>query len=199
MNDMELNEKIKDLQNLDIQHRQRIWKPYMEKYHCDTICEIGVRTGDNFYKMIEHSPRLAVAIDCWTDDGILGRNDVCLNQDELDTQYNAFKDSVADKPYVKIHRGYSFDAVKEFPDEYFDFIYIDADHTYEGCSRDIKDWWPKVKKGGVFCGHDYQGRSVRTKNGRITFGVKPAVKEFVKANHLHLFILQPIIWGIIKC
>jgi hypothetical protein len=39
-------------------------------------------------------------------------------------------------------------------DESLDFIFIDADHTYEGALRDFKQFWPKVKKGGIFAGHD---------------------------------------------
>jgi hypothetical protein len=39
-------------------------------------------------------------------------------------------------------------------DESLNFIFIDADHSYEGCNRDIHDWSPKVKKGGYIIGHD---------------------------------------------
>jgi SAM-dependent methyltransferase len=42
-----------------------------------------------------------------------------------------------------------------FEDEFFDFVYIDADHHYEPVLEDLKAWYPKVKSGGVFFGHDY--------------------------------------------
>jgi hypothetical protein len=203
--DTTLSEKITDFENipLDPTRRYRVWEPFMTKYHCDVIAEIGVRQGFNFNFMVAHNPKEAVAVDCWIDDGVLGRNDSCHNQQGLDIQYNKFKDSVADKPFVKIHRGYSFDVVKDFPDDYFDLIFIDADHTYPGISRDLVDWWPKVKKGGVFCGHDYTHRSVRARNGhKITFGVVEAVDEFVKKNNLNLFVSKPhdrnVVWGVIK-
>jgi hypothetical protein len=153
--------------------------------------------------MVRHGPKEAVAIDCWIEDGVIGRNDSCFDQDGLDRQYNKFKGWAADKPFVKTVRKYSFDAVKDFPDEYFDLIFIDADHTYPGISRDLVDWWPKVKKGGVFCGHDYVHRSVRAKNGHtITFGVVEAVDEFVKKNNLNLFVSKPhdknVVWGVMR-
>ncbi len=36
-----------------------------------------------------------------------------------------------------------------------DFVFIDADHSYEGCSEDINLWLPKIRPGGILCGHDY--------------------------------------------
>ena len=49
----------------------------------------------------------------------------------------------------------SVEGASRFPDGLFDFVYIDADHTYEGVKRDIIAWLPKVKTGGVIGGHDY--------------------------------------------
>jgi len=44
--------------------------------------------------------------------------------------------------------------VKTIEDESLDFIFIDGDHSYEGALRDFKNFYPKVKKGGIFAGHD---------------------------------------------
>jgi hypothetical protein len=48
------------------------------------------------------------------------------------------------------------EALSMFPDRYFDFIYVDgcAGNGEEG-GRSFYDWWPKLKSGGVFAGHDY--------------------------------------------
>jgi FkbM family methyltransferase len=82
-----------------------------------------------------------------------------------------------------------------FPDEYFDFVYIDADHSYEGVVRDMKAWWPKVKKGGLFCGDDYipdDGDIWLTIEGQPPvyagkFGVRKAVNEFMAKNDLKVY------------
>ena len=37
----------------------------------------------------------------------------------------------------------------------FDFIYIDADHSYEACKLDLESYWPKLKQGGIMMGDDY--------------------------------------------
>ena len=36
-----------------------------------------------------------------------------------------------------------------------DVIFIDADHRYDAVWRDIVTWYPKLKKGGILCGHDF--------------------------------------------
>lgn len=49
-------------------------------------------------------------------------------------------------------------ASKLFKDESLDFVYIDGRHFYEGVMEDLTLWYPKVKTGGLFCGHDYLNR-----------------------------------------
>lgn len=44
---------------------------------------------------------------------------------------------------------------EKFPDEHFDFIYVDARHDYKGVLQDLTFWWPKLRKGGVMAGDDY--------------------------------------------
>lgn len=36
-----------------------------------------------------------------------------------------------------------------------DFVFIDGDHSAEAVSADIRAWRPKVRPGGMLCGHDY--------------------------------------------
>ena len=42
-------------------------------------------------------------------------------------------------------------------DNSIDLVFIDADHCYLPILQDIKLWLPKVKVGGILCGHDCEG------------------------------------------
>lgn len=53
-----------------------------------------------------------------------------------------------------------------------DFVFIDAEHTYEGVRDDIMTWRSKVRPGGILCGHDYNPNLPRMA------GVIRAVDEF---------------------
>jgi SAM-dependent methyltransferase len=55
-----------------------------------------------------------------------------------------------------------------FPDGSLDLVFLDADHRYEAVIRDIRLWWPKIRPGGLFLGHDY---------GSVHPGVARAVNE----------------------
>lgn len=51
-----------------------------------------------------------------------------------------------------------------------DFLYIDADHSYEGVTADLEAWAPHVRRGGLIVGDDY--------DSAIYPGVKRAWDEF---------------------
>lgn len=48
-----------------------------------------------------------------------------------------------------------------YPDESLDFVFIDADHSYEEVKRDIISWFPKIKPNGFLAGHDYHIQDVK--------------------------------------
>ena len=80
-------------------------------------------------------------------------------------------------PRVRLLRGYSPAAADHFPDHSLDFAYIDANHSYPAAAADLRAWYPKVRPGGLFAGHDYIDGVV----GGCLFGVKTAVDDFALA------------------
>jgi len=81
---MDTKEIIKDLSELGIKRRHRIWQPFMDKYNCKKVCELGVWRGENFKDFIAHNPEVAIAIDSWVDDGVISRNDSGSTQEDFD-------------------------------------------------------------------------------------------------------------------
>jgi len=73
------------------------------------------------------------------------------------------------KSYIQTLTGFSYDVVGKFENESIDFLFIDGDHRYEGIKRDLNEWFPKIKRGGIISGHDYNEPSC---------GVKQAVDEY---------------------
>ena len=58
---------------------------------------------------------------------------------------------------VVVHDDFSTNSklIQSFPEGYFDFIYIDGDHSYKGAKSDLINYFPKVRQGGIIAGHDY--------------------------------------------
>jgi len=73
-----------------------------------------------------------------------------------------------------LQQGNSPELAATYPDSYFDFVFIDANHTYEAMAIDIPAWLPKVKKFGILAGHD-----VGNDKYRPYPGVLQAVREFL--------------------
>lgn len=59
-----------------------------------------------------------------------------------------------DGKFQKI-KSLSHESANLFEDNSVDICFIDAGHSYEAVKKDIESWLPKMKKGGVISGHDY--------------------------------------------
>lgn len=76
---------------------------------------------------------------------------------------------------MQIHRKLSTKAVDDFPEQYFDWIYIDTSHCYEGTKAELELYASKIKPGGIIAGHDY---TMGNWNNQFRYGVMEAVHEF---------------------
>ncbi len=57
---------------------------------------------------------------------------------------------------IKLLVGDANDICSKFdkPGFEYDFLFIDGDHSFEGCSNDIKNWYPNLLPGGIVVFHD---------------------------------------------
>ena len=76
-------------------------------------------------------------------------------------------------------RGESVEIAEEFGEGQLDFVFIDADHTYEGVLADLTAWYPKVRPGGLICGHDIDNPLGKV-GAEEPWGVRGAVMDFMK-------------------
>ena len=122
--------------------------------------EIGVASGWTMNHFLENLPNLKLTgIDPYI--GYMD-GDVQITQEMLDAQYLAAQDNILDfAPRGQIFKGYSQDFVDSFEDGSLDYIFIDGDHSYEGAKRDCELFYPKIKNGGIFAGHDWSLSAVK--------------------------------------
>jgi hypothetical protein len=56
---------------------------------------------------------------------------------------------------VEVCRNLTTRCAPRFADASFDFVYVDARHDRQGVTEDLEAWWPKARRGGLVCGHDF--------------------------------------------
>lgn len=128
--------------------------------------EIGVHRGKTSWHLLRTYPGLALGlVDSW------GRDIDEAFKAEAMGRLEPFSDRIA----VFVDKSTSDDVLNMVPDGALDFVFIDADHSQAGCHADVEAWWPKVRDGGLFCGHDY-GKEDHP-------GVTVAVDDWMKAKH----------------
>jgi len=124
------------------------------------IAEVGVDRGDFSLELLNRCAPLKLHLFDMDIERLV--NPVILA--ELDNGSNR----------VKTHVGDSGLNMSRMPDKYFDAIYIDGDHRYEGVKRDIEASLPKLKQGGVLVFNDY---AVWSPASMFHCGVARAVHE----------------------
>jgi predicted O-methyltransferase YrrM len=140
--------------------------------------EIGVAEGD-FSTILLQTSRLQklYLLDTWQEQEDYEDSNNVKQKEQEDRYFSVLARMEQYGRRVTVIRADANVAHEYLLNEDFDFVYVDADHSYEAVKRNLSDWYPKIKPGGIFAGHDY----IDGKMGDGTvFGVKQAVDEFVK-------------------
>lgn len=145
--------------------------------------EVGVKVGTfSDYLLAHWRGEKLISIDPWREAGAdeyLDKANVPQAQQE-----RHFEETLArlarHGDRSEIRRTTSIEGAAELPDASLDFVYIDARHDYESVKEDLETWFPKVRPGGIFAGHDYADGPFP----QGEFGVKRAVDEFFAARGL---------------
>ncbi|MBI5766068.1 class I SAM-dependent methyltransferase, partial [Candidatus Falkowbacteria bacterium] len=120
--------------------------------------EVGVGTGDYSEAILKNGRFSTVySVDSWLEfDREVYKDMNNVPQKEQDKRYRfVLKRLRRFGKRNSVLRMASEQAVTLFKDDTLDFIYVDANHSYEVCKKDMELWWPKLREGGIFAGHDF--------------------------------------------
>jgi predicted O-methyltransferase YrrM len=126
------------------------------------IVEIGSWLGTGSTQiLLDHVKQRGGRLHCV--DTWQGSPDVARHVDMLSAYdvYGSFLENVkraGGEQCVEPHRMSSAQAASTFADASVDMVFVDADHHYDAVRADLKAWLPKLKPGGILCGHDCETR-----------------------------------------
>lgn len=140
--------------------------------------EVGTYCGEFASILCEANPEgHLTCVDPWA--SYAEYNEHVNRQDKMNRYYERAKQHLS-KYNCTLIRDYSTNVAKQFPDGYFDYVYIDGNHTLPYVIADIYAWVPKIKKGGIISGHDYLWMDWLT-----GLQVVEAVDAYTKANRVN--------------
>lgn len=135
------------------------------------VAEIGVDRGDFSEQILRvTAPAKLHLIDAWSSKR--------YHQGLQKFVEDRFAAGIA-QGIVEINKGLSTDMAAHFPDAYFDWIYIDTDHSYFTTRDELVLYAPKMKLEGMIAGHDFV---VGNWASLVRYGVQEAVYEFCCLN-----------------
>jgi predicted O-methyltransferase YrrM len=89
------------------------------------------------------------------------------------------------KDYYNLIALPSDEAVELYEDGSIDFLLIDGDHSYEAVKRDIINWLPKMRSGGLIAGDDAYHEDIQRALHDAAGHLDPVI------NGIHFFITIP--------
>lgn len=156
---------IKPISEIDTRHE------LAEMAH-GIVLELGVAAGSYSEELLQNpNVKRLYSIDRWGNDG--KHNDA-----EYLRVLHRFE-KYGDRSVI-VRR--SFEQAAVMFNQVFDFIYVDGyAHTGQDGGKTLRDWFDKLKPGGIFAGHDYHPRWQPTID---------VVNKFVEENNLPLYITK---------
>jgi SAM-dependent methyltransferase len=133
------------------------------------------------FDMIDRLPKGGVVAELGTYKGDFAREILARTAPRqlhlIDIDFTGTDPTLLADSRVTQHNGLTHDTIATFPDGHFDWIYVDADHSYAGVARDAQASAAKLKPGGYLVFNDFA--HIDPMMGR--YGVHRAVVEFALA------------------
>lgn len=142
------------------------------------VAELGVDHGDFSQKILEiNQPSKIHLVDVWHSERYPER---------LFHEVKQRFQSEINSGNIEINRGLSTEVVDQFPNAYFDWIYIDTAHSYSVTKAELESYLPKMKPGGIIAGHDFIVGEIDVP---WKYGVIEAVYEFCSSHGWEIIYL----------
>jgi len=129
-----------------------------------TLVEVGTWLGKSANYLLDKLKELKKEVNFVTIDTFKGTDDEELHQNIVgafngDIFYEFIDNTVLSNNYdsFDIIKDTSHNAANQFSNNSIDYIMLDAGHSYEDVTNDIKIWYNKIKPGGIISGDDYGG------------------------------------------
>jgi methyltransferase family protein len=155
--------------------------------------EIGVQQGKYSELLIRDTGFLHFfCIDPWCvwPDTEYGNDSANVDQSTHDSYYEDTVKRLEPYDNVSVLQLTSAEASTRLPDDYLDFVYLDANHSFITVKEDIEIWYPKIRRGGILAGHDYLTEEKKNEVNRPYYGVKKAVDFFCLEHDLVLHLTK---------
>ena len=181
------------LEDYSIDQRRAMWpeaKPLKAKHiqNCKLV--------ENQVKMLEHMPKGGVCAELGVLEGDFSAlileftapeklHLVDIRSQSIDVAAERFSNEIS-QGTVEVHLGDSAEFINSKPDNYFDWIYVDGDHSNVGVKRDSDAIKPKLKPGGIIALNDY---TFFDPSRFSKFGIVEAANEFCIDNDFELIFL----------
>ena len=116
------------------------------------------------------------------------------NHIDFDHWYSCCQAMAENDNRIQLMKMMSVEAVSRIRNMSLDWVYIDANHAYGHVLEDLDLWYPKVKVGGLFGGHDFY---TNTKDGNWC-EVDSAVERWTRERNITFTVTPCTSWWSIK-
>ena len=160
--------------------------------------EIGVWAGNTSIQFLRLNISELHMIDPWSVepykkskeyksyDEYLTKYSKILNIEKKDVDFQEYYDAIYSEvrakcgmdPRVTIHRMTSDEWFDSKPEK-LDWIYVDGDHSYQGCLTDLENSLKVVNPGGMIMGDDYYWSGARYGKEGVTNAVDRFLKRYM--------------------
>jgi hypothetical protein len=148
--------------------------------------EIGVCRGENIIKIIESCKKIK------TIDGVdpykpYHDPNGGLGEVEIKKMFEVCEKNLKEygQNKINLHVMTSIEFSHKVPNQHYDYIFIDGDHSQEEVYKDMVSWYPKLKTNGIFSGHDIHLQEVQK-----------ALRNFMIENNIkkNVYTCQHSVW-----